>query len=213
MRGRRIVISLGLALVLSGGSILGHDLYLGAKAVVARVLIRQAFARHLADGDLHPPWSWADMAPVARLEFPDSDIRRYVLTGATGESLAFDVGHIHGTAYPNRTGNCVLTGHRDGRFAFLKALKPGDPVVVRSFGCTRRYRVDSTSVVSAGDTAVLENDGDRLTLVTCWPFDGRTRSHLRYVVSCRPVDGIRYAHENDRRSTADLVSVVAGGGG
>ena len=83
MRGRRIAISLGLALVLSGGSILGHDLYLGAKELLARVLIRQAFARHLADGDLHPPWSWADMAPVARLEFPDNDIRRYVLTGAT----------------------------------------------------------------------------------------------------------------------------------
>ena len=43
MRGRRIAIGLGLALALSGGSILGHDLYLGAKAVLARALIRQEF--------------------------------------------------------------------------------------------------------------------------------------------------------------------------
>jgi sortase A len=199
--------------LLSGGSILGHDLYLGAKELLARVLIRQAFARHLADGNLHPPWAWADMAPVARLEIPDGDIRRYVLTGATGESLAFDVGHIHGTAYPNRAGNCVLTGHRDGRFAFLETLRPGDLVVVRSFRSTRRYRVDSTSVVSAGDTAVLENDGDRLTLVTCWPFNGLTRSSLRYVVSCVPADGVRYASEKSRWSAAGLVSVAAGDGG
>ena len=213
MRGRRIAIGLGLALALCGGSILGHDLYLGAKAVLARALIRQAFVRHLADGDLHPPWSWADMAPVARLDFPDNDIRRYVLTGATGESLAFDVGHIHGTAYPNRTGNCVLTGHRDGRFAFLERLRPGDLVVVRTFGSTREYRVDSGTVVSAGDTTVLANDGDRLTLVTCWPFDGLTRSTLRYVVSCRPTDGVRYAREKDRRSTAGLLPGAAGCGG
>ncbi|MBD3868926.1 MAG: class GN sortase [Acidobacteria bacterium] len=213
MRSRRFGIVFGVLLFLGGTSILGHDLYLGAKAALARVRIRQAFGLHLADGRSHPPWPWADMAPVARLDFPGRGIRRYVLTGGTGESLAFDVGHIHGTSFPNRPGNCVVTGHRDGRFAFLERLTPGDLVVVRTFGSTREYRVDSGTVVSAGDTTVLANDGDRLTLVTCWPFDGLTRSTLRYVVSCRPTDGVRYAREKDRRSTAGLLPGAAGYGG
>ena len=213
MPGRRIGIALCCVLVLGGGSILGCDLYLGAKAALARALIRQAFSLHLADGELHPPWSWADMAPVARLDFPGRDIRRYVLTGGTGESLAFDIGHIDGTALPNRSGNSVLTGHRDGRFAFLEKLEAGDPVVVRTFAAVREYRVVSCSVVRAGDATVLENDGDRLTLVTCWPFGGLTPSPWRYVVSCRPVDGVGYARETDRRSDAGLVPVAAGPGG
>lgn len=195
MQSRKIGIAFGLLLFVGGGAIMAGDLYLNAKAVLARVLIKRAFALNLEDGRLHRPWSWADMAPIARLEFPGLDIQRYVLTGGTGESLAFDTGHIHGTAEPNRPGNCVVTGHRDGRFAFLEDLEQGDTVVVRTYESTREYRIVSTSVVDAGDVTVLESDGDRLTLVTCWPFHGLTRSSMRYVVSCRPVDRVRYAGE------------------
>ncbi len=213
MQSRKIGNACGLVLLLGGGSIMGGDLVLGAKALLARMLIRQSFNRHLADGELHRPWSWADMAPVARLEFPDQGIQRYVLTGGTGESMAFDIGHIHGTADPNRPGNCVVTGHRDGRFAFLEELAKGDTVVVRTYESTREYRIVSTSVVDAGDTTVLENHGDRLTLVTCWPFHGLTRSPMRYVVLCRPKDGVRYARENPRWSDAGLLPVSTDPGG
>jgi sortase A len=213
MHLRKAGIACGLVLLLGGGSVLGGDLYIGAKAVLARILIQRAFARNLENGELHRPWSWADMAPVARIEFPGRSIRRYVLTGGTGASLAFDIGHIDGTAFPNRPGNCVLTGHRDGRFAFLEYLVAGDRVVVRTFGSTREYRVESGSVVEAGDLTVLENVGDRLTMVTCWPFHGLTPSSLRYVVSCRPTDKVRYARENDRRSDAGLFPGTAGLGG
>ncbi len=215
MQSRKIGIACGLLLFVAGGAILAGDLYLDAKAVLARVLITRAFALNLEDGRLHRPWSWADMAPIARLEFPGLNIQRHVLTGGTGESLAFDIGHIHGTAEPNRPGNCVVTGHRDGRFAFLEDLAQGDTVVVRTYESTREYRIVSTSVVDAGDTSVLENDGDRLTLVTCWPFHGLTGSTLRYVVSCRPVDGVRYAGETvssmDRGFRA-AVRLPSGGG-
>ena len=203
----------GLVLLAGGGVILGGDAYLGAKAVLARVLIRDAFHRHLSDGETHRPWAWADMAPVARIELPDRNIRRYVLTGATGESLAFDIGHIHGTSLPNRPGNCVLTGHRDGRFAFLEDLAAGETLVVRTFGSTRRYVVESRTVVQAGDTTVLDNDADRLTLVTCWPFDGLTPSPWRYVVSCRPADRLGYARENRGGSPAGQFPVAAHRGG
>ena len=52
--------------------------------------------RHLADGEAHPPWRWADTSPIARLEVPRLGVRRVVLAGATGAVLAFGPGHIHG---------------------------------------------------------------------------------------------------------------------
>jgi sortase A len=79
----------------------------------------------------------------------------------------------------------VLTGHRDTAFRFLRALATGDELrVVAPGGAERRYAVLETRVVDAGDTWVLhETPDDRLTLVTCYPFDALVPGGpLRYVV-------------------------------
>ena len=115
-------------------------------------------------------------------------MRRTVLAGASGSSLAFGPGHVDGTATPNRQGNCVVAGHRDSWFAFLKELRIGDEVVVTTRDGVRRYRVAGTDVHSMWDTDVAAaTDGSRLTLVTCFPFDGLVGSTRRYVVTCLPV--------------------------
>ena len=173
----------GLCL-LAAGLLLGGELYLTAKGALAGVLIDRSFRQTLEDGKPHRPWSWADMVPVAVLEVPGHGITRTVLSGAAGESLAFGVGHISGTALPNGLGNCVLTAHRDGRFAFLADLAKDDRIFVRTADRTKSYRVVATQVVGQGDFDILAGGGDRLTLVTCWPFRGLSRSTLRYVVSC-----------------------------
>jgi len=122
-RGRLILLG-SLLLIGVGGLLLGRHGYLAAKAVVADRLIDRAFLAHLADGRIHRPWGWADMHPIAVLEVGRLGVRRTVLRGASGESLAFGVGHVDGTAPPNAPGNCVLAGHRDRAFAFLADLKP-----------------------------------------------------------------------------------------
>jgi sortase A len=184
---RALLLTVSVACVISAGALFGRHGYLLAKAELAERLIDASLANHLEDGRPHPPWRWADMHPVARLEVPRLGVSRNVLTGATGESMAFGVGHIHGTAPPNGEGNCVLAGHRDSWLEFLRDVRVGDRLRLVSSGSTREWIVEGMHVVGAWDAETLEpGDGDRLTLVTCWPFDGLLRSPYRYVVECRP---------------------------
>ena len=146
--------AVGLALVFLVFA--GRSLYLGAKASLADRLIARAFAAHVRDGGAHVPWSWADVHPVAFLEVPRLDVRRHVLTGASGSSLAFGVGHVDGTSPPNSNGNCVLTGHRDTRFAFLAELRVGDEVILTTRNERRAWVVEGLAIVDDTRIDLLE---------------------------------------------------------
>jgi len=169
----------------SGLALLGGQAYLKAKAGLAAVLIDRAWEAQLTDGRAHRPWPWADMHPVARLEVPRIGLRRAVLSGASGPSLAFGLAHLSGSALPGEPGNVVLAGHRDTWAAFMRDLLPGDEVRLRTRSGLRRYAVRSLAILPRERTDVLDPAGeDRLTLVTCYPFGGLLRSPWRLVVVC-----------------------------
>ncbi len=168
----------------------GRSTWMGAKGILAEHLIARAFAAHVQDGEVHRPWSWADVHPVASLEVPRLGVRRYVLTGASGSSLAFGVGHLDGTSPPNSDGNCVLTGHRDTRFAFLEELRVGDELILNSRRESRAWVVEALAIVDDTEIDLLEETSSRLlTLMTCYPFHGLTPGPQRFVVWCRPGNG------------------------
>jgi len=184
MRARRTLCVVALLLLSSGGGLLGRRLYVEGKALLAHLLIERALALHLRDGAPHPPWAWADTYPIAVLTVDRLRVRCPVLAGASGTSLAFGAGHIDGTAPPNAPGHSVLAGHRDREFEFLRDLAPGDVLRLRTPGAVREYLGAGAGVVPRADgTALQPTAGDRLTLVTCYPFGGLWRSPLRYVVT------------------------------
>jgi sortase A len=155
------------------------------KAQLAQYLLRRAWAATDAGAMAVKPWPWADTWPVARLLAPRHDVDLIVLADASGRTMAFGPGHVPGTAPPGAPGHTVLTGHRDTAFRFLRALAIGDELrVVSPGGAERRYAVLETRVVDASETWVLhETADDRLTLVTCYPFDALVPGGpLRYVV-------------------------------
>jgi sortase A len=192
--------SLRAALRLSGASVLvalaawhgGRAAWIEAKAQLAQALIRRAWRQSSAGAGDARPWPWADTHPVARLIVPGRGVDTFVLSGASGRTLAFGPGHLDGTPRPGARGNAVISGHRDTHFAFLRRLERGDLVVVEGRdGRRHRYVVSSTRVVDRRDLGVVADAGDtRLTLVTCYPFDAiRPRGPLRYVVVARSADG------------------------
>lgn len=163
----------------------GEAAYIHAKAWVAQRLIAIAWDRSLATGAAVKPWPWADTFPVARLEAPRQGMALMVLAGTSGRTLAFGPGHIDGTPLPGDPGNAVVSGHRDTHFSFLRELRSGDMLVVHSAsGRVVRYVVSGIEVVRHKDVRVLLDTGDdRLTLVTCYPFDSVVPGgSLRYVV-------------------------------
>jgi sortase A len=185
MRARRLLVLVSLAPLAGGAALLAEQGWLGAKAALAEQLIDRAFIAHLHDGRPHRPWNWADTHPIARLEVPRLGIRRTVLAGCSGSSMAFGPGHIDGSAEPNQPGNCALGGHRDSWFGFLRELRHGDEILLRTREGLVRYRVGRIAVRSMWDAGPLEpTEQRRLTLITCYPFDGLRRTEWRYVVTC-----------------------------
>jgi len=171
-----------LGLALASGA---QAAWIPAKAALAQVLLEDAWRRARA-GDARPvPWPWADAWPVARLVAPDHGAHLVVLSDASGRALAFAPGHLQGTAPPGGPGTTVLAGHRDTHFAFLRDLRPGDPLALETReGRIVRYAVRETAVARADDARVAApHPRDRLALVTCWPFDAiRPGTPWRWVV-------------------------------
>lgn len=163
----------------------GGGLYIHAKAMLAQVLIKQAWAGVQEKGGAMPPWPWADTSPVARLTVPSLDIDQIVLAGASGRTLAFGPGHMNGTPMPGASGTSVISAHRDTHFSFLKDIKVGDTVLMAGTDRTNlTYRVTDIRVVNSETTGIeTAGDGPRVALVTCYPFDTvETGGPLRYVV-------------------------------
>jgi LPXTG-site transpeptidase (sortase) family protein len=88
--------------------------------------------------------------------------------------LGPNVGHLEGTAWLDKPGNVVLSGHvtlRDGRngiFAALKDLTVGDSIIIIYKGEERIYGVTETKTVEPDDlTPLYPTTTEVLTLITC----------------------------------------------
>lgn len=160
--------------------------YIYLKAGLAQHLIESAWTKTRNGGQGVKPWPWADTWPVARLTVPSRNVDLYVLADASGRTLAFGPGHLSGSAMPGEDGNVLISAHRDTHFAFLEYLRPGDEVCIETPRKTLyRYRVVYTEVVDkTALSRMLVGDGEKLTLVTCFPFRAiNPRGPLRYVVT------------------------------
>jgi sortase A len=197
----RRALSLAAILTAAAGTfLLAGRLYLGVKAQLAAILIEQAYAAHLEDGAAHRPWPWSDLTPIARLEVDRLGVTRTILSGAAGESLAFGLGHVSGTAPPAGDGNCAIGGHRDTWAAFMKRLRVGDEMTMETRDTRRSYRVASLAVVQESDLSALEPaEGSRLTLITCFPFGGLSRSTQRLIVVGKAIAAGDHRGQSRRR--------------
>jgi len=131
------------------------------------------------------PWPWADLAPIAELHFPEAGERRVVVDSASGEALAWAVGHVPGTAAPGGPGVSAIAGHRDGRFELLGDVGLGETVELTTLdGETVRYIVEERVVVNSEtvELPIVHDGPDELILTTCWPIDGLVSGPERLLV-------------------------------
>jgi sortase A len=128
--------------------------------------------------------------PIARLRIPAAGIDAIVFGGADQEILEKGPGHVPGTELPGRSTdlhNCVITGHRDSHFRHLGWLRAGAEVSLQAAHVTRRYRVVSREIVTPEAVRVLQpTASDRLTLITCYPFNYVGPAPKRLVLVAEP---------------------------
>jgi sortase A len=169
------------AVALTAAFFLLDALWIPVKAEVAQFLLEGAWHRTLRGEQGARPWPWADTHPVAVLEAPRLGIRQIVLDGASGRNLAFGP-----TALDGVSGRDILiSGHRDTHFRFLEHLRTGDTLRLTTPRRTLDFRVAFREIVdSRSRELVLERGEQRLSLLTCYPFDAPAAGGpLRYVVT------------------------------
>lgn len=184
-----LVVTFVVAGILSLGE--GTRIYL--KAILAQILLQNAWSQTRSGETNVKPWPWAEMYPVARLQVPAHDEDIIVLAGTTGKSLAFGPGYALSSASPGDADNMVIAGHRDTHFAFLERLEMGETVFLETpDGARHRYLVTQIDILHQSKTSVMEPTGKKqLTLITCYPFDAITPGGpMRYVIRAlgEPVD-------------------------
>ena len=133
---------------------------------------------------------------------PRLGIRQIILSGTSGRNLAFGPTLLGTPAQAD----LVLNGHRDTHFSFLESLRPGETLRMTTVQDVREYHVTWLEVIdSRRQRLVLEPGTERLTLMTCYPFDAITvGGPLRYVITALPVP--LFPGEENGRSEAESQS-------
>ncbi len=178
------------ALFLGGAVLLIQGLYMDVKASIAQGLIAYSWQQRTAVSPPPKPWWWADTNAIAKLKVSRLEKEVFIMQDDSGESLAFGPGHLTQSANISTSGHVMIAGHRDSHFEFLQDLQVGDVVeTIRYDSLTTRYRIRTLRILDSSKEQLLRHDDERLTLITCYPFnDFIPGGPLRYIVDAERVD-------------------------
>lgn len=186
MKAMTVLCSL---LVAAGAVEAGQAAYIPAKAVVAQVLLDRAFEKSVETGRAVRPWSWADMAPVARLSIERIGMDEIALDKGSGQAMAFGPTLLPGSAAPGENGTSVFAAHRDTHFRNLSKIRVGDVIKVEGTdGKFTDYRVTKLDVRRWNSFGISgDRTQKRLVLATCYPFGAQVRGPWRFIVEAEAV--------------------------
>jgi sortase A len=184
---KRIIVN---ALFLGGVVLICQGIYMDAKAIIAQGLIAHSWQQRTAGSPPPKPWWWADTKAIAKLEVARLDKQVYIMQDDSGESLAFGPGHLTASADISQAGHVMIAGHRDSHFKFLQQLQLGDIIETTSVeSTTTRYQIKRMSILDTNTEELIRYQSNRLTLITCYPFDGFVPGGpLRYIVDAQRLD-------------------------
>jgi len=180
-KGRALLVVglLGMATFVYGA-------YIPIKAELAQLLIHRAWSQSIETGQSVKPWAWADMHPVLRLESKAHNQDLIVLSGDTGNVLAFGPGLSSDTPYLNNESSLLISAHRDTHFTFLQDVALGDNLLLTNTNNVKQqYKITNIEIIDTSKQDIVFNDHQSsVKLVTCYPFDALVAGgSLRYVVN------------------------------
>lgn len=194
-RGGVLVALLSITIGAAGLADVSGGAAIKAKAALAQVLLKRAWARTLEGEAEVRPWPWADVWPVLKIEAPRHNVSAIALSGVSGEAMAFGPGVMKGgVPAPGEPGLAVIAAHRDTHFRFLKDVEIGDELIVTNAQGERMvFAVSQTRIVNAAQSGLYAGGAiPEIALVTCWPFDAVRRGDQRFVAI-----GVRKQHKRN----------------
>ena len=180
-------VGMGLLIIVVIWSFVQAGLAQG-KAWLGQRLMEGAWQQVVARGEPVQPWPGAVSHPVARLSMARLNIDHLVLDSADTPVMAWGPGMETG---PN--GQRLIAAHRDTHFRFMRHVETGDRFSLEhADGRIESWEVERIDIVDARHTMIdMAEAGERLLLVTCFPFDAVVAGGpLRLVASLYPVDPV-----------------------
>jgi sortase A len=163
-----------------------HDRAEPAPAVAKKSPVRPVL---LPDPDRATP-GFGRLGPgtvIGRISIPRLHLSAMVEEGVDDITLSRAVGHIPGTPLPGERGNVGIAGHRDTFFRSLKDLRPQDKIDFTTHSGRFHYIVESLTVVEPTDVSVLNSEeGQAMTIITCFPFQYIGNAPRRFIVHALP---------------------------
>jgi sortase A len=137
--------------------------------------MRRAFAAELR-GENAKPWPWADFTTEAEVSAPRLGKHAIVLSGASGEALAFGPAWLANTPQPGDEGTSVIAAHRDTHFRWLKDVRPGDEIeVTRRDGKILTFKAAEGRVVPWDQSGIDPTAQGRHLVIASLHRGGRPR--------------------------------------
>ena len=177
------------SLILPGLFLIVYGTYIPVKAQVAQWLIEDAWNKSNSTGNVTKPWSWMDTGPVMKLTSEEHDQELIVLSGDTGNVLAFAPGHNSSSYHPGQQGTVLISAHRDTHFSFLRKVDLGDGFILQSAYDDKEYiyQVSDIEVIDSNIQDIEISDiNSEVKLVSCYPFNNvSSGGSLRYVITAK----------------------------
>ena len=129
------------------------------------------------------------MHPVMKLSSSKHEQSLIVLSGDTGNVLAFGPGHNLQSGQVGEYKTVMISAHRDTHFRFLELVELGDQFTLEGTSQNKRYKYEvvDVTIIDSDKQEIEINYKDELKLVTCYPFNqANYGSSLRMVVSLAP---------------------------
>ncbi len=178
------------ALTVIGILILGYCVTVFLEARYFEAKAARDFTAALEHKTAAPAAPPANGSVIGQLQVPRLELSVMVVEGVSDGDLKLAAGHIPGTALPGQPGNVGIAAHRDTFFRPLRNIRRNDAILLSTLQGAYSYRVVSTAVVRPEDTQVLNPIGhDRLTLVTCYPFNYVGSAPKRFIVWADRIPG------------------------
>ena len=188
MKRKASILSLIFLLVIGGGYFAYEGLKIELKAKVAQILLQHAWSKTLQTGKFYKPWPSFDGKPILLLEIFSHNISQIVLSGTSGQSLAFGPSWHLESFLPHEGKVTIISSHRDSHGVYIKKLQLGEEIKLQDqYKNWHSYIIDDFFIINVLEEKItMGNNDQHLLLVTCYPFDAiLSGTPYRYVVSAK----------------------------
>lgn len=125
-----------------------------------------------------------NLKPIGRLIIEDINLNCIIIENINDRTLHYGLGKLSdGVKLYQSNKNIIIAGHRDSYFNKLKKINLGDEIILEHIEGKSKYLVELIKIVNPNNVECLSDyNFNKITLITCYPFQYIGSAPLRYVV-------------------------------